>query len=244
MKKAIPFLLTSTILLSACGQGQASDIQSPAEEVSVQVESSAVASSVDEAVSVSTEATSEEKAEDVEAETDNTSEDSINEYFFSNISDEHAYDVTEFLYEDIDSVSIDVSLVSSFTNGNVYSITIDYEDCPGRYYWGISDRFDLGLFYVTDEEIYMVYPSVDDISSEEEFLSKGVLVCSANDSDETVDGEHRRIVNEGDSCTFYSSNTLTESGFYYSYTWTKGKGLSFYRSGYGAEGDPIEITLK
>ena len=175
MKKAIPFLLTGTILLSACGQGQASDIQSPAEEVSVQVESSAVASS-DEVVSASTEATSEEKSEDVEAETDNTSEDSINEYFFSNISDEHVYDVTEFLYEDIDSVSIDVSLVSSFTNGNVYSITIDYEDCPGRYYWGISDRFELGLFYVTDEEIYMVHPSVDDISSEEEFLSRGVLV--------------------------------------------------------------------
>lgn len=243
MKRTIPFLLISTILLSACGQGQTSDVQNSTEAVSVQEEASAVTSSVYEEDSTSSEAASEEKSANEDEEKKDASENCINEYFFSDISDEHEYDVTEFLYEDIDSVSVDVSLVSSFANGNVYSITIDYEDCPERYFMGTTDRFDLGLFYVTADEIYMIYPSVDDISSEEEYLSKGVLVCSANDSDETVDGEHRRIVNEGDSCTFYSSNTLTESGFYYSYTWTKGKGLSFYRSGYGAEGDPIEITL-
>ncbi len=232
-KKIIVILMAMTIAFSAVACTSANTADATSQEASVEATTVETTESADAASSI----------DSLEADLEEKSENSINEYFFSNISDEHIYDVTEFLYEDIDSVSVDVSMVSSFTNGNVYSITIDYEDCPGRYYWGISDRFDLGLFYVTDEEIYMVYPSADDISSEEEFLSKGVLVCSANDSDETVDGEHRRIVNEGDSCTFYSSNTLTESGFYYSYTWTKGKGLSFYRSGYGAEGDPIEITL-
>ena len=34
------------------------------------------------------------------------------------------------------------------------------------------------------------------------------------------------------------------SSSYYTYEWTKDKGLTLFRSGYGAEGEPIEISLK
>ena len=61
--------------------------------------------------------------------------------------------------------------------------------------------------------------------------------------DENIDGQQQKIQNDGDTCRFSFYNTLIESGFYSTYTWTKGKGLTSFRSGYGAEGSPIEIEL-
>jgi len=164
----------------------------------------------------------------------------VNDYFFVGTEKVYTYDVTEFLYEDIEEVSLDVSIEESFEYGDVYSIVIDYEECVGRYFYGV-DRFELGLFLVTEDSIYWLREVVDEDITEELFIEKGILVCASEDSDENYDGEQRTLINDGNVCTYTSYNTLTESGMYYEFQWTKGEGLTYYRSGYGAEGDPIEI---
>lgn len=173
-------------------------------------------------------------------EEDKSAEIIINDYFFAEAEEKYTYDVVEFLYEDIEEVSVKVSMEASFDEGNVYSIVIDYEDCPGRYFYGV-DRFELGLFYVSKDKVYLLKDNIDEDITKERFIQDGIVVCSSEDYDENYDGEQRTIVNEDDVCIYTSYNTLTESGMYYEYQWTKGEGLTYFKSGYGAEGDPIEI---
>jgi hypothetical protein len=137
-----------------------------------------------------------------------------------------------------------VEQVTSLSEGNVYSLTIDYdEDCPNRFYWGITDRFDLGTIYVTEDKIYLI-TECDFVPTEEDFLDSGYIICSTENSEINNEGEVVKIVNDGDVCTCSVYNELTESGFYMEYEWTKGEGLTHIRTGYGAEGDPIDIELK
>ena len=105
-----------------------------------------------------------------------------------------------------------------------------------------SERFNIGTFYVTDESIYVLFDRTD-TPTEEDFIESGNIICS-QDMEQNVDGQLTRITNDGDTCTCLLSNTLTESGFYSEYEWTKGKGLTYFRSGYGAEGEPIEIKMQ
>ncbi len=166
-----------------------------------------------------------------------------NDYFFQEFNKEYKYSVRLFFEDDIAELPVKLQYLKSYDDGDVYSLSIQHEDCPERYYYDVLDRFDIGTFYVTDDEIYLLL-QCKDVPDEEAFLSDGFLVCGSDDMDENIDGEHLKIKNEGDTCYFYMDNTLTESGYYSSYGWTKGKGLTYFRSGYGAEGDPIEIELK
>ena len=165
-----------------------------------------------------------------------------NPYFFQDIEKEYIYSVKLFFYEDINEVPVKLSYVTSFDKGDVYSLSIQHDDCPERYYYDVLDRFDIGTFYVTNDSIYLLL-QCEDIPNEEKFISEGMLVCSGIDMDENIDGLQQEIQNNGETCRFSFNNTLIESGFYSTYTWTKGKGLTSFRSGYGAEGSPIEIDL-
>ncbi|MBO4456637.1 MAG: hypothetical protein J5802_02880 [Butyrivibrio sp.] len=165
-----------------------------------------------------------------------------NPYFFEDIEKEYIYSVKLFFSEDIKEVPVKVAYIKSFENGDVYSLSIQHEDCTERYYYDVLDRFDIGTFYVTNDSIYLLL-QCEDIPDEETFISEGMLVCSETDIDENNDGLHQKIENNGDNCCFSYDNTLIESGFYSTYKWTKEKGLTYFRSGYGAEGSPIEIML-
>ena len=165
-----------------------------------------------------------------------------NPYFFKDIEKEYIYSVKLFFSEDIKEVPVKVAYIKSFESGDVYSLSIQHEDCTERYYYDVLDRFDIGTFYVTNDSIYLLL-QCEDIPDEETFISEGMLVCSETDMDENNDGLRQKIENNGDNCCFSYDNTLIESGFYSTYKWTKEKGLTYFRSGYGAEGSPIEIML-
>ncbi|RKM55114.1 hypothetical protein D6853_10270 [Butyrivibrio sp. X503] len=168
--------------------------------------------------------------------------DSINDYFPSCEKKDDEYTVINFFEEDTKSIPVSINKLTTYKNGDVYNIAIHYEDVPGRYYWGITDRYDLGTFYVTENTIYML-EGCEDIPGEE-FISSGTVVCSDEDTQQNIEGDEIVITHDGDDCVFTKRNTLIESGFYCIYRWAKGKGLVYYKSGYGAEGDPIEIELK
>ena len=57
-----------------------------------------------------------------------------NPYFFQDIEKEYMYSVKLFFYEDIKEVPVKLSYVTSFDNGDVYSLSIQHDDCPERYY--------------------------------------------------------------------------------------------------------------
>ena len=156
---------------------------------------------------------------------------------------EYVYNVDCFLEEDISEVPLKVLEVASYKNGNVYNIRIDYDDCEGRYFWGVTDRFNLGVFYVTDENIYWI-SDAEDVPTEEEFRSNGFVIYSNEDSEQNIDGEKITIENSDDTCRCVISNTLTESGFYSIFEWSKDRELTYYSSGYGAGGDLIELELE
>lgn len=173
---------------------------------------------------------------------------SKNPYFYSEAKDEYIYSVEEFFFEEIEEVPVRVEYLSSYSNGDVYSIKIQYEDLPQSDYYG-GDRYSIGPIYVTEEFIY-VLPWRENIPTEEDFIQNGILICSADDGvykiDEEIDDENgyrSEIINEGDVCTCYVYNPSQGSTFYWTYEWTRGKGLTYFSSGYGAMGDPIVIRL-
>ena len=92
---------------------------------------------------------SEENTEEIVSEVKNS-------YFFDASQENPTYTVNAFLEEDVDEVNMKVEQVATYDNGDVYTINIQYADCPGRYYYDVTDRFNLGFFYVTDSKIIMI----------------------------------------------------------------------------------------
>lgn len=185
-----------------------------------------------------TEVTKENK-KDKESRDDNL--ETNDDYFLPQA--EHLYNVDVFLEESIDEVPINVTELANYEEGNVYKLNIIYDDCPGRYFWDVSDRFDLGMFYVVDDKIYLISGD-DEIPTENDFISNGIEVYSTEDSEKNIEGLRITIKNTDDSCTCTMTNTLTESGYYSIYEWNKEKELKYYCSGYGAGGDLIELEMK
>ena len=163
-----------------------------------------------------------------------------NEYFSYRDEQKIQFKVTRFFDEDDMYVTLVVKKLASYEKGDVYRITIEHEDCPERYYYGVTDRFNLGTFYVTEDKIY-VLDERDDVPTAEEFLAENMVVCAKDDSITDHDGEAIELTHGGYTCFCAKYNTLIESGFYFNYRWKKGEGLVYFRSGYGAEGEPIEI---
>lgn len=238
LKKSV-IILVLLMLTTACANSN-SEIESTIEGTEDSYEASTYAEDLSDFLEDGQE--TDNPTDIASIEEDKSAEIIINDYFFAESEEKYTYDVAEFLYEDIEEVSVKVSMEASFDEGNVYSIVIDYEDCPGRYFYGV-DRFELGLFYVSKDKVYLLKDNIDEDITKERFIQDGIVVCSNEDYDENYDGEQRTIVNEGDVCIYTSYNTLTESGMYYEYQWTKGEGLTYFKSGYGAEGDPIEIII-
>ena len=172
-----------------------------------------------------------------------TEKDSVgNKYFYEEASAEHTYTVEKFFFEDVDDITVKSELLASYEGGNVYSVDIQYEDIQERYF-DTADRYDIGTFYVTKDNIYLLN-HVEGVPSEEDFLSNGIIVCSDNGSEQNpTDYEVKIEINEDNhKCSFW--NPLVETGYYCNMIWTKDKGLTYFRSGFGAERDPIEISLK
>lgn len=254
--KLVAGIIVTATVMTGCDSAQL-DLDSDESATEETTEESSDEASTEDSIDSSEETSSEDStqestdadSEEASAEEDDDKEDKedkevANEYFYSDSKDKYVYSVNEFLLEEISEVPVNVEQITSLSEGYVYKLTIDYdEDCPNRFYWGVTDRFDLGTIYVTEDKIYLIV-ECDYVPTEEDFLDSGVVICSTEDSEIDNDGEVIKIENDGDVCTCTMSNELTESGFYMQYEWTKGKGLTHIRTGYGAEGDPIDIELK
>ncbi|SKB58709.1 hypothetical protein SAMN06296386_102316 [Lachnospiraceae bacterium] len=172
-----------------------------------------------------------------------------NPYFFQNGNAEYKYAVKHLIdmdnQEGLSEVPVKVEKCESYNDGDVYSIRILYDKFDGNAVYDPETRMNVGTFYVTKDKIYLLMYR-DDIPSEDEFLKDGIVVYSETDSSEILESENEQveIEHDGDICTCRMWSTVGESGFYYTYEWTKGKGLTLFRSGYGAEGEPIEISLQ
>ena len=128
---------------------------------------------------------------------------------------------------------------------NLYKLSLDQID-------GVpDDRLFLGYFYVTSNQIYRVndydldegnFAFLDDLSE------SSVIVCSDKDIGNQMapeeKGWHQSISVVDGKSEYHSYNNQTESGFYETFVWEKGKGLVVYRSGFGAERDSIDIEQK
>ncbi|WP_155830768.1 hypothetical protein [Butyrivibrio sp. AE3009] len=165
-----------------------------------------------------------------------------NDYFFTEGSKEYTYKVKNFFLEDPDEITVKLQLLANYENGDVYSLTVQYEDIPERTYSGM-DRYALGTFYVTEDSIYME-EQCEKIPTEEEFLTDSMLIYSKSGKPQNPTDYETKIEEEGDNYKFSFWNPLVESGYYCNMTWTKDKGLTYFRNGFGAEADPIEIELK
>ena len=165
-----------------------------------------------------------------------------NDYFFTEGSKEYTYKVKNFFFEDPDEITVKLELIANYEKGDVYSLTVQYEDIPERTAWGM-DRYALGTFYVTEDSIYME-EQCEKIPTEEEFLAGSMLIYSKSGKAQNPADYETKIEEDGDDYKFSFWNPLVESGYYCNMTWTKNKGLTYFRNGFGAEREPIEIELK
>lgn len=166
---------------------------------------------------------------------------------------DHGTEMVEFEAEfagtpfgEYEQAKIQVEQVAQGENGILYTLMIESDaEAAGRYSYG-GDRFFLGYFYVTEDKIYRMDEAEMevDIKNEEEFPAKGTVVCQETGKEDSLKAEkgwHEMITVDGTVCTYRSYNDLTETGYYESFVWEKGKGLIEYKSGLGAEKDRIYL---
>lgn len=190
-----------------------------------------------------------------EVETINVSKINNNNFFCEDITKEKVYYVRHSFFTDVipDEILLQITMASQYENGKLYRVKCDFDkDFPGRYELGY-DRFSLGYFYIQDngDTIYRIREEdmTDEVmDSEEKIMLAGTVVCQEKEKKDILgDGEngwHEWIVVDNDRREYHSYNNLTETGFYEQFIWEPGYGLIYYTSGFGAESDMIEMTLK
>ncbi|RKM55911.1 hypothetical protein D6853_10225 [Butyrivibrio sp. X503] len=161
--------------------------------------------------------------------------------FFDGTKTVDTYEVTDLLDEAVSEVEVKTEKIAEYDSGEVYSISIGYES-PEISGTDKGDRLNLGRFLVTKDNIYLMLEE-NGTPSEEEFFNDGIVVASDDDYSKIIGEVYQvEITHEDDKCIFAMWNTAIESGWYCHYEWVKGRGLTYYRSGYGAGRDAIEIT--
>lgn len=155
-----------------------------------------------------------------------------------NITD---YRVIEFFEEDVDSVPVNIEKVDSYADGEVYTYDIVYDGEVTMYGFD-DDRLNIGTFLFKDDEIYLLEDAGDDFK-EDDFYESGIKIFAQENYEDEVNGQDVRLHNDGYLCVCNISESGAGSGYYWEYVFNSDKELTYFRSGYGAEGDPIEITL-
>jgi len=171
----------------------------------------------------------------------------INQFFFGNLETAVAYNGKfSFSEEGISmEVSLHINFIQSLQNGSLYKIICDpVADVP-------SERLNLGYFYVEKDKIYSIDdPTMEKIKSvtETNLKKSGIIVCQStaipDPLNSNTEGFHHYVDVTGDIVEYHSYNNSVETGFYESFTWEKGIGLTSYNSGFGAGSEEINLELK
>ncbi|ADQ47062.1 hypothetical protein Calkro_2226 [Caldicellulosiruptor kronotskyensis 2002] len=167
--------------------------------------------------------------------------------FFFNESIQRIEYKGKFLFDDLIEKNVKLNIVkkASLKYGELYELKLEpIEGIP-------LERLSLGYFYVQKDKIYKIVPTKENLSklkTKDELPSDSVIVCQEKELKDPLSrdrlGFHHYIVVNGDKREYHSFNNQIETGYYESFTWEKDKGLIYYRSGYGAEKDAIELKLK
>lgn len=127
--------------------------------------------------------------------------------------------------------------------GTIYELKIEpVEGVP-------KERLDLGYFYVEKEKIYKIVPTEENkISLKKKELPVGsTIVCQEKEIVDSLSkdqkGEHEYLLINGDQREYHLYNDKVNTGYFESYIWKKKVGLIYYKSGYGAEGNLVELKL-
>lgn len=170
-----------------------------------------------------------------------------------------------------DELDLLITPVADYPNGNLYGLWLDWKN---NYFEQTEydgwDRRNLGYFYVEEDSIYRVRVITEEFSplfdpastsartdaitededittwNEEDFKSKGSLVCQNNPMEDKLDkkvkGFHESIEIDNNNSIYKSYYNRVETDFYENFIWERGKGLVHYWSGYGAASMHIEIS--
>lgn len=168
-----------------------------------------------------------------------------NPFFFAEEPKELLYK-GKFLFNDMveKDVKLQISNIGNMKYGIVYELKIEpVEDIP-------AERQSLGYFYVQDERIYKIQPSPENL----EMLKSGagipedsVIVCQDEATEDSLGedkpGWHHYLAVDGNRREYHAYNNQVSTGYFEMMIWERDKGLVYYRSGYGAERELVEIQL-
>lgn len=232
--------LSGTFLVSGCSnvdlamgdkQEEASEDSSQENGNEVEADETDTVDSADNSSKDSSDEANEDDKEGDDAENDSDTEDES-----SNVD----YRVIAFFDEELDSIPVSVVKTGTFDDGEVYSYDIVYdEDIEDSF--GDMDRLHIGSFLVKEDEIYLITDTEDD-HEEQDFYDYGVLVYAEEDYSDEISGYEIKLHNDGYLCRCSYYDTTVETGYYAEFVFNSDKELTYFRSGYGAEADPIEIT--
>jgi hypothetical protein len=141
-------------------------------------------------------------------------------------------------------VYIKVQEIGCLEEGKVYKLEIEKIQ-------GVSEkRLILGMFYVQNDKIYKIdytQENEDIVLKENKFPITGVSVCQNEEIQDNLKQEqkgfHQYLQVQEDERKYCSYNNQIESGYFETYIWKKNVGLKYYKSGYGAERDLVELKL-
>ena len=172
-----------------------------------------------------------------------------NPFFFNSGTTRVQYEGRYILYDVIEQpFFLNIIHLENFKNGTLYVLLLDRLRVSDPMDQLPAGRQNLGYFYVTKDKIYKMsdYETfsaakhtevINSISkNEKDFIKKCQLVCQdkATADKPDKDGWHEYIEVEGDKRRFRQYNDGGGSTWYERIVWQKGKGIIFYRSGYGS----------
>lgn len=166
-----------------------------------------------------------------------------NPFFFENNDLLLNYSAKISFDEVIESdIKLYVNEIATFKYGKLYELKIDPVN-------GIPyDRVCLGCFYVQEDKIYKIEGNLNKLGSNDEILNDSEIVCQNKRMEDALNkdepGWHHYIEVSGDKIEYHAYDNQISTGYYESYVWEKGQGLIYYKSGYGAESESIELRLK
>ncbi len=183
---------------------------------------------------------------------ENSSEQAVN-YFFPQevVSQEYTATFSGFSGPaEQKDVTLSVTEVQHFKEGILYELKVDSnEEELNRYEEYRGKWWDIGLFLVKEDEIYLIRGEeiLNRFRSTDEIQNAGTLVCNEAGKEDILGedkkGWHEYIVVDGDRREYHAYNNLTETGYYECFVWEAGRGLVRYWSGYGARSNDIELFL-
>lgn len=168
-------------------------------------------------------------------------------FFFPGETVSCTYRVKTSIYElsSVEQVDLTITEINRFEEGVLYELKWEEDERIVDQY-GIPVLY-LGLFFVQDDKIYRIRDEAvkDERSDGKTIMEKGTLVCCEEGMADALlqeeRGWHEYILADGDKREYHGYNTLVETGYYESFTWEEGKGLTGYRRGYGAEAEAVEL---